>query len=211
MSQKMVDPELERDFRGRFKGEREALSETFSGVARVLLRGSPEEILSLEKRLREAPDDEGREQEELAELEARNRLRVFARYREVERRSFPGSVLQGRLGVSRQRLGQLRVEKKLLGLRLPIHREVYYPAWQFDEEGGPLEAMPRLIAAAEDSGLGALALDALMTNSGAVDAEVGQVAAGQEGTTPAGLLHSDAPEAEEYVISLVRTSLSGAS
>lgn len=123
MSQGMVDPELERDFRGRFKGEREALSETFSGVARVLLRGSPQEILALEERLRAAPKEEGSVQEsfqkeELAELETRNRLRVFARYREVEGRSFSSSELQHSLGVSRQRLGQLREEKRLLGLRL---------------------------------------------------------------------------------------------
>ena len=208
MGPRMVDPELERDFRGRFKGEREALSEAFSGVARVLLRGSPEEILALEGRLREAParvrrgDDDGEDDSEA--LEARNRLRVFARYRAVEGRSFPSSELQKRLGVSRQRLGQLRKEGKLLGLRLPIRREVYYPAWQFDEEGRPLEAMPRLLAAAEEAGLGALALDALMTNPGAVDA------AG-EGATAAGLLRSGDPEAGEYVVGVVRAALSGGS
>jgi hypothetical protein len=207
MGPRMVDPELERDFRGRFKGEREALSEAFSGVARVLLRGSPEEILALEGRLREAPagvrrGDDG--EDDLEALEARNRLRVFARYRAVEGRSFPGSELQKRLGVSRQRLGQLRKEGKLLGLRLPIRREVYYPAWQFDGEGRPLEVMPRLLAAAEEAGLGALALDALMTNRGAVDA------AG-EAATAAGLLSSGDPEAEGYVLGVVRAALSGGS
>jgi hypothetical protein len=207
MGPRMVDPELERDFRERFKGERKALSEAFSGVARVLLRGSPEEILALEDRLREA-QAEGRRgddgEDDLEALEARNRLRIFARYRAVEGRSFPSSELQERLGVSRQRLGQLRKEGKLLGLRLPIRREVYYPAWQFDEEGRPLEAMPRLLAAAEEAGLSALALDALMTNPGAVDA-------GGEGTTAAELLRSGDPEAEGYVLGVVRAALSGGS
>lgn len=213
MSQKMVDPELERDFSGRFKGEREAISGAFSGVARVLLRGSPQEILALEERLREAPGEGGEwegGEDDLEELEARNRLRVFARYREVEGRSFSGSELRESLGVSRQRLGQLREEKRLLGLRMPIHREVHYPAWQFDEAGRPLETIPRLIEAAEEAGLGALALDALMTNPEVVGAD-----GAEQESTAAGLLRSGArsgdAEAEEYVIALVRAVLSGGS
>lgn len=62
--------------------------------------------------------------------------------------------------MSRQRLGQLRKEKRLLGLRLPIRREVYYPLWQFGEDGRPLGILPRLMEASEESGMGTLALDA---------------------------------------------------
>lgn len=104
--------------------------------------------------------------------------------------------------MSRQRLGQLRKEKKLLGVRSPIHREVYYPLWQFGEDGRPLGIMPRLIATAEEAGMGALALDALMTNPAVVEGEAG-------GETPAELLRSGDPEAEEYVPGLVRAALSG--
>ncbi len=46
-----------------------------------------------------------------------------------------------------------------------------------------------------------LALDALMTNPAAVDAGDGQ--------TPADLLRSGDPEAEEYVLGVVRAALSG--
>ena len=53
-------------------------------------------------------------------------------------------------------------------MRVPIHREVHYPLWQFDEEGRPLGSLPRLIEASEGAGMGALALDALMTNPAAV-------------------------------------------
>lgn len=203
MCPRMVDPDLEKDFQGRFRGEREALSGTFNGVARVLLRGSSEDLLALEGRLRREPGEEGREDgREREELEARNRLRVFARYRSIEGRSLPGSGLRQRLGVSRQRLGQLRKEKRLLGLKLPIHREVHYPLWQFGGDGRPLDEMRRLIEAAEHAGLGAVALDALMTNPEAVDAG---------GATAAELLRAADSDAREYVLGVVEAALSGGS
>ncbi len=191
-----MDQEIEERLRRRPKGEREALSGAISGVARVLLDGSSAEISALERKLRRGDRHAGG----LGELEARNRLRVFARYREIEERSLSGSELQGRLGVSRQRLGQLRKEKRLLGVRLPIRREVYYPLWQFGDDGRPLGIMPRLIAAAEEAGMGALALDALINNPGAVDAGAGE--------TAAALLRSKDPEAEDHVLGAVRAALS---
>jgi hypothetical protein len=197
-----LDPEVEKSFLELPKGEREALSGALSGVARVLLGGSSAEISALERELRWDHGDEG-SADSFAELEARNRLRVFARYRGIEERSLPSSGLRERLGVSRQRLGQLRKEKKLLGLRLPIRREVYYPLWQFGEDGRPLRVMPCLIGAAEEAGLGELALDALMTDPAAVEGEAGG------GGTAADLLRSGDPEAEEYVLGVVRAALSG--
>jgi len=197
VASKVLDPELEKSLLRLPKGEREALSGAISGVARVLMGGSAAEISALEGKLRRDERDAG----SLEELEVRNRLRVFARYREVEERSLPGSGLQEQLGVSRQRLGQLRKEKKLLGVRLPIHREVHYPLWQFGEDGRPLGVMPRLIEAAEDAGMGALALDALMTNPAAMDAG--------DGEASADLLRSGDPVAEEYVLGVVRAALSG--
>ncbi len=205
MCPKLVDPDLEKDFQGRFRGEREALSGTFNGIARVLLRGSSEDLLALEGRLRREPgeDEDGREGgREREELEMRNRLRVFARYRSIEGRSLPGSGLRERLGVSRQRLGQLRKEKRLLGLKLPIHREVHYPLWQFDGDGIPLDEMQRLIQTSEKAGLGAVALDALMTNPEAVDAG---------GATAAELLRAGDRDAREYVFGVVEAALSGGS
>ena len=175
------------------------LAGTISRITHVLLEGSSADIVALEGNLRQGQE---RRSDSIDELEARNKLRVFARYRGVEERSLPGSELRERFGVSRQRLGQLRKEKKLLGLRLPIRREVYYPLWQFDGEGKPLGIMLRLIEAAEEAGVSALALDALMTNPDTVDAR---------GETPAELLRSGDPAAEEYVLGLVRAVLSGGS
>lgn len=198
MAPRLLDPEVEKSFQELPRGEREALSGAISGIARVLLDGSSSDIAELEGKLRRDRGD-GRDTDSLDELEVRNKLRVFARYREIEERSLPGSELQERLGVSRQRLGQLRKEKRLLGVKLPIHREVYYPLWQFGEDGRPLGILPRLMGASEEAGMGALALDALMTNPSAVDAG---------GETPAELLRSGDPEAEEYVLGVVRAALS---
>ena len=57
-------------------------------------------------------------------------------------RSVGGPELARRLGVSRQRLNALRKEGRLLGLKVPIRRELHYPTWQFDPDGRPLEALP---------------------------------------------------------------------
>ena len=197
VASRMLDPEVEKSFRELPKGEREALSGAISGVARVLIDGSAADISALEERLRR----DKRRTDSLEELEARNRLRVFARYRGIEERSLSGSGLQEQLGVSRQRLGQLRKEKKLLGVRLPIHREVHYPLWQFGEDGRTLGSLPRLIEAAQEAGMGELALDSFMTNPAAVDAGDDQ--------TPADLLRSGDPEVEKYVLGVVRAALSG--
>jgi hypothetical protein len=197
---RLLDSDTEKSFLERPKGEREALSGAISRIARVLLDGSSEDIAALEDKLRRDREDE-RHPARLDELEVRNELRIFARYREIEERSLSGHELQERLGVSRQRLGQLRKEQRLLGLRLPIRREVYYPLWQFGKDGRPLGVLARLIEAAEEAGMGAIALDALMTNPAAVDADNGE--------TPADLLRSDDPEAEEYVLGVVRAALSG--
>lgn len=197
---RLLDSDTEKSFLERPKGEREALSGAISRITRVLLDGSSEDIAALEDKLRRDREDE-RHPARLDELEVRNELRVFARYREIEERSLSGPDLQERLGVSRQRLGQLRKEKRLLGLRLPIRREVYYPLWQFGEDGRPLGVLARLIEAAEEAGMGAIALDALMTNPAAVDADNGE--------TPADLLRSDDPQVEEYVLGVVRATLSG--
>jgi hypothetical protein len=200
MTRGVLDPEIEKSLRGRPKAEREMLAQAISRITQVLLEGSSAQIVALEGNLRQVQEQRV---DSIDELEVRNRLRVFARYREIEERSLPGPELQKRLSVSRQRLGQLRNEKKLLGLRLPIRREVYYPLWQFDREGKPLGSMPRLIEAADEAGVGALALDALMTNSQALDTGNAQ--------TPAQLLRSGDPAMEEYVLGLVRTALSGGS
>ena len=115
-------------------------------------------------------------------------------WKRVEERSLPGPRLQRQLGVTRQRLQQLRAEHKLLGLRLPLRRELYYPTWQFGADGAPSPAMPRLLAAAEEAQLSALDLDAFMTSERAGD-----------GVPPAALLRQ---QSLDQVLGLVRAASS---
>lgn len=197
-----TDPtfELEREFGRRSEGEREVLLRLFSEVGWLLLEGSPEKVLRLERRLREElgeerlPEDPTHADERLLrELEAENLLRVYAGYREIENRSVPGEELRRRLGVSRQRLEQLRHRRRLLGIRLPFRKSYYYPVWQFDEEGRPLASLPRVLEAAEEAGMAAEDLDAFMTN-----AAVG------EGNAPHELLKAGE---EELVLSWIGAAL----
>lgn len=139
-----------------------------------ILRGSREELLEMEERLRgesprkELPEDPEEVGEELLrELELENLLRVFAHYRGVEQRSVSGTELGKKLGVKRQWLKQLRDSKRLLGLRLPFRESFYYPVWQFTGTGSPIEAMTRLIGAAEEAGMDPADLDAFMVGESA--------------------------------------------
>ncbi len=120
----------------------------------------------------------------LATLEVRNLLRVMAGWRELEERSLPGPVVQAAWRTTRQRLRQLRQERRLLGIAIPLRRELYYPAWQFAPDGAPLPSLPRLLAAAEEAGLDPVSLDALMTNPAAGDgvAPAERLRRGEEGT-----------------------------
>jgi hypothetical protein len=138
----------------------------------------------------EALDDDTRD-----ELEIRNLLRVLAQVREVEGRAIPGPHLERRLGVTRQRLQQLRGARQLLGLRLSFHRELFYPAWQFGADGRPSPHLPRLLDAADQARLDPLALDGLMLNP----------AAGR-GRAPADLLRLGQIE---QVVALVRAAGEG--
>ena len=129
----------------------------------------------------------------LATLEVRNLLRVMAGWRELEARSLPGPMVQATWRTTRQRLRQLRQERRLLGIAIPLRRELYYPAWQFAPDGAPLPGLPRLLAAAEEAGLDPVSLDALMTNPAAGDGEA-----------PAERLRRGE---EETVLALVRAAL----
>lgn len=179
------------------KKRREAISDTLTAVARTLLSRPSGSILELESRLREtAPatgEPDSARPELVEELETRNTLRKFAQWRRIEERCIPGPELARQLGVSRQRLEQLRGERRLLAIRIPFRREALYPVWQFGSDGSPLPEMPRLLEAAQQSALSALDLDALMTAESAGN-----------GRTPAELLRAGETE---YVLDLVRTAL----
>jgi hypothetical protein len=121
--------------------------------------------------------------------EARNLRRVFALWRGAGEESLSAEDL----GVSRQQLKHLRDAGKLVALRLPMHREFVYPAWQFDSKTGqPLDGVPEIVAASTEVRLSPLGLHLLMVST-----------AGEDGTSPADWL---AAGRRDYVVGLVTAS-----
>jgi hypothetical protein len=127
-----------------------------------------------------------------AELEKRNAELIHQRWAQAKRESFPSSKLKERLGVTRQRLSQMRQEGKLFGFKTPLDRELYYPAWQFGLDGEPVEEMPLILEAAREAGLDELSLHQFVVN---------------EEATPAGSLASLLRNGKvEYVLQTIRAA-----
>jgi hypothetical protein len=74
-----------------------------------------------------------------------------------------GRELRAELGISRQRMQQLRENGRLLGVQPPLASEYWYPRWQF-RGGEAQEVLPRLLAAARERGLSPLGLHLLVTD-----------------------------------------------
>ena len=113
----------------------------------------------------EAPAVEGYVEVSEEEAEARARLRRQALYQRVIRDSFSVAELGRQIGISRQRLKQLRDQDRLFAIEVPFHRGLLYPRWQFaPATGKPREEMPRLIEAGREGGLDAIGFHVLMNN-----------------------------------------------
>lgn len=102
------------------------------------------------------------------DAEAAGRLLVRQLHERVARDSYAVREL-AELGLSRQRLGQLRKADRLFAVELPYKRSLLYPRWQFDDAFRPRPEMPELIAAAKAAKLEPIAFHALMTNIEAGD------------------------------------------
>lgn len=83
MVPRLLDPEIEKSFQERPKAEREVLAGTISHITHVLLEGTPADIVALEGNLRRGQELRS---DSVDEPEARNKLRVFARFRGIEER-----------------------------------------------------------------------------------------------------------------------------
>jgi hypothetical protein len=64
----------------------------------------------------------------------------------------PATWLAARLAVDPARIDALRRAGELIGVREPGSTEWRYPAWQFDG-GRPRPVVPRIVAAARESGV----------------------------------------------------------
>ena len=116
----------------------------------------------------EAPAVEGYVDIDDSEAEARARLRLHALYQRVIRDSFTVEQLRSALGISRQRLKQLRDDDRLFAINVPFQRSLLYPRWQFEPVSGrPREEMAELIAAAREGGLDGVGFHMLMNNPAA--------------------------------------------
>jgi hypothetical protein len=101
---------------------------------------------------------------DLEEGEARGRMRLQALYRKILADSYSVKDLTTQWGISRQRLAQLRDEGRLFAIRIPFHRSLLYPRWQFGADLRPRPIMPNLIQEAKSSGLDAIDFHQVMTN-----------------------------------------------
>ena len=164
------------------ESDREEAEDAVTAVGSVLIQDTGA-LLDVARLVRAATDEESQSP---AAQEARNLRRVFALWR----RAGEESLTADDLGVSRQQLKHLRDGGKLVALRLPMHREFVYPAWQFDSATGqPLDGIPEVLEAAEEAKLSPLGLHLLMVSKAA-----------EEGTTPAQWLAAGKPD---YVIEFV--------
>lgn len=165
------------------ESDREEAEDAVTAVGSVLIQDTGA-LMDVARLIRPGATDE--ESQSSAAQEARNLRRVFALWR----RAGEESLTADDLGVSRQQLKHLRDGGKLVALRLPMHREFVYPAWQFDSTTGrPLDGIREVLEAAAEAKLAPLGLHLLMVSPAA-----------EEGTTPAEWL---AAGKQDYVVELV--------
>jgi len=165
------------------ESDREEAEDAVTAVGSVLIQDTSA-LMDVARLVRLGTADE--ESPSLAAQEARNLRRVFVLWR----RAGEESLTADDLGVSRQQLKHLRDGSKLVALRLPMHREFVYPAWQFDSATGqPLDGISEVLEAAAEANLSPLGLHLLMVSPSA-----------EEGTTPAEWL---AAGKQRYVVELV--------
>ncbi len=131
---------------------REAVTAAVERLVPALVGEAPETLEAF-ARLEEGQRD----------VRARNAARLELLADRVRSQSVAGRELRSELGISRQRMHQLRASGRLLGVQPPLASEFWYPRWQF--QGGEVhEMLPRLLAAARERGLSPLGLHLLVTD-----------------------------------------------
>ncbi|MEN3281507.1 MAG: hypothetical protein V7607_2647 [Solirubrobacteraceae bacterium] len=127
----------------------------------VLLGGNGRQLKAVIDAL-EPPHENDPSKINVDEARARARLRLQAMYRKIMEESLTVADLRD-WGLSRQRVGQLRDEQRLFAIKVPYHRELFHPTWQFTAEHRPRPIMPTLLRAAKDARLDAIGFHQLMT------------------------------------------------
>jgi hypothetical protein len=99
----------------------------------------------------------------LTAARARNITRVLEDFARLESESVPGTAVLSGLGVSRQRLHQLRQQGRLVAVRSRARRASRYPAWQFTDRGEIVAGLERVLRAAQEAEMGPETLHFFMT------------------------------------------------
>ena len=143
------------------RSAREAVLETLVEVA---LEASLADLQRLKQGLARLPsiDAEAPAPAALAAARARNAARVLEERLRLERTCLPATAVMRGLGVSRQRLHQLRKAGRLVALDARGPRGGLYPAWQFGPDGRIAPGIERLIRAANEAEMGPATLHAFM-------------------------------------------------
>ena len=138
--------------------KRRALTRTLDRLASALVGENTETLESFAS---------PRAEEGGGDVRARNVARLELLGEQVRRASLPGRALGAQLGVSRQRLHQLRGSGRLIALKPPLRSEFWYPRWQFTSDGEVRDIVPELLESANEAHLSALSLHLLMTSPSA--------------------------------------------
>jgi Protein of unknown function (DUF2384) len=93
----------------------------------------------------------------------RNTARILARRERLQSESRSGKEVGQALGITRERLRQLRNQGKLSAIVRGARRPSRYPDWQFTPEGEPVEGLESILAAAAEAGIGPETLHFFMT------------------------------------------------
>jgi DNA-binding protein HU-beta len=135
--------------------EKESREAILNALTELAFEESLPELVRMGDALRHLPSlaEERNSRDALLAARARNAIRVLEdRARLREECVSTKSVAEG-LGVSRQRLHQLRRQGRLLAVLPRSRRGSLYPAWQFTEEGEIVNGLERVIRAAREAGI----------------------------------------------------------
>jgi DNA-binding protein HU-beta len=132
------------------KEEREAL---LNALVELVVEEPLPELVRMRDALDHLPSlaEERNSRDALLAARARNTMRVLEDRARLREECVPAKSVAGGLGVSRQRLHQLRRQGRLLAVLPRGRRESLYPAWQFTEEGEIVEGLERVIRAAREA------------------------------------------------------------
>ena len=139
-----VDPEE--------KENREAI---LNALTELAFEESLPELVRMRDALSHLPSlaEERNSRDALLAARARNAIRVLEDRARLREECVPAKSVAEGLGVSRQRLHQLRRQGRLLAVLPRSRRGSLYPAWQFTEEGEIINGLERVIRAAREASI----------------------------------------------------------